>query len=115
MEDGKSPEGAEIYSQDYSLSQHRAAVNPYTIQGYLTVVLPLYPEARDGLHFFPFFPFLYRRSSAIISWSSIHVLVWIIGKPYVQGAFQRPFSVAVPRTRPGTLAISTMSTDVLMT
>ena len=30
--------------------------------------------------FFSFF-FLYRRSSAIMSWSSTHVLFWIIGPP----------------------------------
>ena len=31
------------------------------------------------------FLFLYRRSSAIMRWSSTHVLCWIIGAPSVQG------------------------------
>ena len=43
--------------------------------------------------FFFFFRFLYRRSSAILSWSSTHVLFWIIGPPYVRGSTQRPFSL----------------------
>ena len=39
---------------------------------------------------------LYRRGSANMSWSSTHVLFWIIGPPYVGeggGVIQRPFSL----------------------
>ena len=36
-----------------------------------------------------FWVFLYRGSSAITSWSSTHVLFWIIGAPSVQGAIPK--------------------------
>ena len=37
---------------------------------------------RGGFFVFLFFRFLYRRSSAILSWSSTYVLSWITGAPF---------------------------------
>ena len=47
-----------------------------------------------------FLLFLYRRSSAIMSWSSTDVLFWIIGPPSVGGSSQLPFSLPWPGLEP---------------
>ena len=67
------------------------------------------------IHFFFFF-FLYRRSSAIMSWSSTHVLFWIIEPPSVGGSPQCPFLVcAAYRVRTHAGATQTTSANALTT